>query len=138
MNEPALTIPRLLEEMISAGRWPTIGYAQGQASREAVQRLAPEETEVFFYSPPFQTVRELSSENGFWNWPESDPSGIDFDLAILIGDFGPGTDAPIVLDYRVDAMSPRVLRLRWRDGGEPNRWVVVTDDFQSFVDTLRL
>jgi hypothetical protein len=66
------------------------------------------------------------------------PEGIDFDLALDIGDFGLGSDAPILLDYRVDAENPRVIRLRWSPGGEDNRWVVMASTFDSFVEALGL
>lgn len=35
--------------------------------------------------------------------PMSDPGGIGVDQTIVLGDFGLGSDTPIVLDYRLDA-----------------------------------
>ena len=55
--------------------------------------------------------------------PLAEPEGIGPDLARIVGDFGPGSDAPIVLDYRFDAVQPQVLRLRW-SRSEGNRWIV--------------
>jgi len=103
-----------------------------------VRNLAAEEKIIYLLPPPFFTVREQSVRNDFWNWPQSDPFGIDFDLALVIGDFGLGSDAPILLDYRIDMANPRVIRLRWPDDGSPNRWVVMADDFRSFVEALGL
>ncbi|MCG8353636.1 MAG: hypothetical protein MI924_38220 [Chloroflexales bacterium] len=103
-----IELPLLLNEMLAAGRWPkTPEEAEFQnrrpwVSTENIRRLAPDETLIYFFPPPFFTVRERSRENDFWNWPQTDPNGIDFDLAIDIGDFGLGSDAPILLDYRAD------------------------------------
>ena len=68
----------------------------------------------------------------------ADPAGIDFDLALDIGDFGLGSDAPILLDYCEDAARPRVLRLEWSHDGSDNRWVVMASDFASIVEALGL
>jgi hypothetical protein len=67
----------------------------------------------------------------------ADPGGIDFDLALDIADFGLGSDAPILLDYREDTTNPRVIRLRWQQG-TPNQWVIMAPDFRSFVEALGL
>jgi hypothetical protein len=139
-----LEVPRLLDELIAAGRWPSNAQeANAQnlkslASPERVSRLAPEEKIIYLLPPPFITVREKSVRNDFWNWPQSDPSGIDFDLALDIGDFGLGSDAPILLDYRLDKTNPWVIRLRWPGDGSRNHWVVMADDFRSFVEVLGL
>jgi hypothetical protein len=139
-----LTVPRLLEELVDAGRWPrNVDEARAQnikplVAPELVRRLAPEESNLYLLPPPFHTVREHSQENQFWSWPTTDPDGIDFDLALDIGDFGLGSDAPILLDYREDATNPRVIRLRWSPDGSPNRWVAMAPDFRTFVDVLGL
>jgi len=139
-----LAVPGLLETLIASGRWPRNGQeANAQnlkslVSPQRVRSLAAEESTIYLLPPPFRTVREASIQNNFWNWPTSDPGGIDFDLAIDIGDFGPGSDAPILLDYRVDLANPRVIRLRWSDHGDSNRWVVMAPDLTSFVGALGL
>lgn len=139
-----LRLPPLLDEMLQTGRWPSSPQEANQQNLKAlaapdnVRRLAPDETIIFLNPPPFHTVRELANTNDFWNWPESDPSGIVFDLAIAIGDFGIGSDSPILLDYRADADNPRVIRLNWSDTGKDNLWVHMADDFDTFVQTLGL
>ena len=139
-----IELPLLLNEMLAAGRWPrTPEEAESQnrrpwVSTENIRRLAPDETLIYFFPPPFFTVRERSRENDFWNWPQTDPNGIDFDLAIDIGDFGLGSDAPILLDYRADPTNPRVIRLQWSRTGENNRWVQMAHDFKTFVEALGL
>ncbi len=54
-----------------------------------------------------------------------------------IGDFGLGSDSPILLDYRADRQSPAVIRLLWKNPG-PNVWVRCADDFDLFADMLGL
>jgi len=68
--------------------------------KERVEALAPEEQWLYLLPPPFCTVQQLSEANPFWISDMAAPHGIDFDLALEIGDFGLGSDAPILLDYR--------------------------------------
>lgn len=139
-----LAVPRLLDELIAAGRWPRDSKeAMAQnlkplAPPERVQALAAEEKWLYLLPPPFYTVRQKSESNPFWLWDMAAPRGIDFDLALDIGDFGLGSDAPILLDYREDAANPRVIRLRWSGNGKANKWVVMAPDFVSFVEALGL
>jgi hypothetical protein len=139
-----VAVPRLLEELLAAGRWPRNSIeanAQNikpRVPRERLQSLAPEESWIYLLPPPFLSVREKSKHNPFWTWPMADPGGIDFDLALDIADFGIGSDAPILLDYRDNLARPRVIRLRWSGDGTANRWVVTAPDFETFVETLGL
>jgi len=102
-----------------------------------IQALAPDESDLYLEAPPFVTVRAVLADGSFWNERTADLGNIDVDRTIIIGDFGMGSDAPIVLDYRLNAVSPRVLRLRWSIGDE-NRWVVMAPDFATFVAGLGL
>jgi hypothetical protein len=58
--------------------------------------------------------------------------------SLVIADFGMGSDSPILLDYRFNSASPRVLRLRWSDQGRNNHWVLCASDFDTFADMLGL
>jgi hypothetical protein len=139
-----LPLPPLLTELLAAGRWPRTPKDAIQQNIhslvycERIRAIAPEEYSLYLQAPPFFTVRELSNSNEFWTWPTSDPGGIDFDLAIEIGDFGLGSDAPILLDYRGNLARPSVIRLRWSKKGSPNQWIPVTPDFDSFALALGL
>ena len=139
-----LAVPRLLDELVLAGRWPRDSkesLAQNLkplAPPERIQALAPEEQWLYLLPPPFYTVRHKSQSNLFWFSDMAAPHGIDFDLALDIGDFGLGSDAPILLDYREDAADPRVIRLRWSSSGKTNEWVDMAPDFGSFVAALGL
>ncbi len=139
-----LAVPRLLDELLVAGRWPrdekeaNAQNIKALASPERVMALAPEEQWLYLLPPPFYTVRQRSAGNQFWTWETTAPHGIDFDLALDIGDFGLGSDAPILLDYRENAANPRVIRLRWSPYGKTNEWVIMAPDFASFVASLGL
>lgn len=84
------------------------------------------------------TVREKSKENKYWLHEHSAPHMIDFELAIDIGDFGLGSDAPILLDYRTDKTNPSIIRLKWSSDGTNNEWVPMADNIRQFVDVLGL
>lgn len=138
-----LALPPLLNELIAAGRWPRTpaeALRQNLAPLVAVARiqaLAPEESDLHLEAPPFMTVRAVLADGSFWNERTADLGHIDVDRTIIIGDFGLGSDAPIVLDYRLDAVNPRVLWLLWPSEAQ-NRWVVMAPDFATFVSALGL
>jgi hypothetical protein len=134
-----LVIPELLQVMLAAGRWPrTADEAQKQNLRSLVpadrnRRLAS----IYFYAPPFHTVAQIVAKDDFYArfgaLHELTP-----EAAIQIGDFGLGSDSPILLDYRNGVTDPRVLYLEWTDAGKPNYWVEMAPDFPSFVELLGL
>src|ERR1700722_11548052 len=138
-----IALPQLLTQLIAEGRWPGTGANVVEqefsplVSKGRVSLLAPEEGVICLHPPPFRTVRELAIDEPFWCEPWSDPSAIDFDLAIAIGDFGIGSDAPILLDYRGNVDHPRVVRLEWFARPD-NKWVPMADDFPTFVNVLGL
>jgi hypothetical protein len=137
-------IPQLLTQLIAEGRWPATGAeAQAQNFRplvpeERVKLLAPDERMILLNCPPFLTVRESALDNSFWCELWVNPSGIDFDLAIDIAGFEFGSDAPILLDYRQDLANPRVIRAQWSDEARAHRWVLMAEDFSTFVNVLGL
>ena len=105
---------------------------------ERVRRLAPEESTIYLLAPPFHTVGERAASNPFWTGPLVAPTELDCDLALDIGDFGLGSDAPILLDYRESPEAPRVIRLRRSSLGRENHWVEMAADFVTFVRLLGL
>ncbi|MAT70917.1 MAG: hypothetical protein CMJ58_15490 [Planctomycetaceae bacterium] len=130
--------------MVESGRWPKDYESSIQqnlkslATPENIALLAPEEAMLFLLPPPFVTVRRQAAENDYWLHEHSAPHMIDFDLAIQIGDFGLGSDAPILLDYRADRSNPSVIRLKWSNDGTKNKWVRMAENIQHFVDVLEL
>jgi hypothetical protein len=143
-----LPLPALLCDLIHAGIWPAEGsavwaqYRRPLASAERVRRFAAEEKEIHLFSPPFRTVAdEIASApvvvvNEFWKrFGALDE--IVAEKALILGDFGLGSDAPIILNYAVDTFDPPVFRLRWTDN-QPTKWVQGARNFGEFVSLLGL
>jgi hypothetical protein len=138
-----LAVPRKLLDLIAKGFWPETGQAVNQPELlppEVVSSLFPGEHQISLYSPPFQTVnQEVAEGSHFWTSEVAAPDQIDFDLTTVIADFGYGSDAPIVLDYRNNRDEPRVMRLRYSRGPGPRtRWVSIADTFDGFARLLGL
>jgi len=78
----------------------------------------------------------MTHADGFWSrfgaLEEISP-----ELCVDIGDFGLGSDSPILLDYRQDRSNPAVIRLQWRKP-QPNGCVRCADSFDEFADMLGL
>ena len=97
---------------------------------------------IYLYPPPFQTLaRECSGvrEGSFWSkFGAADE--IVPESSIVIADFGMGSDAPIILDYRASSDCPTVMRLCWLGewGVINNHWVVCASCFDGFADMLAL
>ena len=146
MTVDGLHLPARLIALLENGHWPrTQAEANGADASRAfrsktfVGRIAPDEWYLSLYPPPFDTVqaRLTGAEEDFWR-RHGALSEIDPGLALLIGDFGLGSDTPIILDYREVSEEPCVLRLRWRDDGADNHWIMVAPNFNRFADILEL
>jgi hypothetical protein len=160
----SLQMPKRLLALIDSGLWPR---NEAEANRqnlkslvpkERIQLFAPEEEGIYLIWPPFHTVaermrnakRRRDGEEWFWSTFAA-PEGISPDLSVFIGDFGLGSDAPILLDYREDRSNPAVIRLkvnplfgetmpndRKRVTGWANVWLRCADTFDAFADMLGL
>lgn len=103
---------------------------------EVVDAVAPGEQAIFLQSPPFETLAsEIAANPEFWQ-AHGALSEIEPDLTLVIGDFGAGSDAAIVLDYRGSRDAPSVKRLAWSEDG--NHWVELASSFELFVKALKL
>jgi hypothetical protein len=137
----SLTIPKALTSLIESGFWPrNSAEANRQHQRclvpeAAIRFFAPEEEKIYFYPPPFSTVRQHQSKTSFWSDPRAAIHEIKPDLTLMIGDFGIGSDAGLLLDYSQTATDPRVLRLKWAQEG--NHWVEVAATFDQFANMLK-
>jgi hypothetical protein len=109
-------------------------------STDRVRRFAAEETLICLQHPPFPTIAKVRAAGGagdFWDrFGALDQ--IDPERALIIGDFGLGSDSPIVLDYARNSSNPPVLRLRWGSQGHGNEWVTGASDFDEFARILGL
>lgn len=139
--------------MIESGRWPSDDAAIRHQNMEPVvpiervRAMAPDQDGLCLYGPPFKTVAEdIGADpsieryfNEFGAVEQLDPV-----RALIIADFGLGSDTPILLDYR-RGDNPQVLTLQWSfvegEAGKrrpDNRWTVLADSFDDFVDRLGL
>ena len=139
-----LPIPKGLLKLIETGRWPRTHEEELQqnihplVSKERVSSFAPDQGRIYLVRPPFSTVAEriAAHEGEFWSRFGAIEQ-ISPDSSIFIGDFGLGSDSPILLDYRKDRLNPSVIRLKWNYGeGQRNQWLLCADSFDAFSDLL--
>ena len=133
-------LPADLLVLIDAGVWPTPDNELKQhltptAPTDAIKRFAADEDNLYLYPPSFRTVASHAKLNGFWG-DHAAPEQLDFNNALVLGDFGLGSDAPIVLDYSDNRDHPSVKRLQWH--AEGNCWVKVCETFSEFANLLGL
>ena len=66
------------------------------------------------------------------------PGDIDFSKAIVIGDLGTGSDAPVALDYRKEKNNPSVMILHWfrSEDKVKTRWLRIADSFDEFWQAI--
>ncbi len=141
-HEP-LPLPVELRKLIVKGRWLRDEHDVNAQSfvklvpEDRVRRIASDEREIHFYCPPFRTVREgLAGNYGFW-LIDGAANDLVPELCLDVGDFGHGSDSPIILRYSDPASEPSVMRLEWVKGG-PNRWVEIASSFGELVVLLDL
>jgi hypothetical protein len=139
MIDGRLPIPILMQQLVSEGRWPAkhshceLQNVSPIVPPESIRCWAPGEHKLYLYPIPRVSIRTLiMGGDRFWLSEQAAPWGLDHSLAAAIGDFGLGSDAPIVLDYRQRISSPSVLRLQW--GAEGNYWTTVADSFDEFAE----
>ena len=138
-----LPIPEMLLAAVDAGKWPrTAEEALKQnlhslVAEDRIRRLAAEESKIYLYPPPFHTVAQVVVHDAADFYAKFGAlNQLVPEAAVEIADFGLGSDAPILLDYRADPNNPKVIRLRWPGNGAANQWVVMAPDFRSFANAL--
>lgn len=172
MVDPTLPVPGLLLELVDRGVWPADWqqaarleeaypphhfdgkqrtewlerYGPPLVSVERIRLIHPKESCLHFEPPPFLPSRQRS--HTAWGQEEFFASAeVDRDLIIEIGDFGHGSDTPIILDYENRPEEPNVRRLAIklvRSGPEgrrrswDNHWVEIAPSFDEFARLLGL
>lgn len=146
--------PRELKKLMAEGFWPKSheeAIQQNLTRRipsDHVQRLIETEAEIFLYPDPSMTLaseheasRKRIGESDFFAAYDQTLGQIDPMKTLFIADFGPGSDAPIALDFRYDTGDPPVIGLRWDDSSllqGQHRWVKLAATFSEFVEILEL
>jgi hypothetical protein len=106
---------------------------------DCVRRFAAEESLICLQPPPFPTVPQERAAGGagdFWERFGALDQIVP-EKSLIIGDFGLGSDSPVILDFARDAFNPPVLRLRW-GLDRRNEWVQGARDFDEFAELLGL
>jgi hypothetical protein len=145
MTASGWTIPIRLQRLVESGWWPHDEAAAMKqnlhplVTETQVRAFASDESTIFFLPPPFHTVSDLLASNErYWTSEMACPAGISFDHCVVIGDFGLGSDAPILLDYRTDALRPSILRLCFGETFAQSRWVKAAEDFDAMCEILHI
>jgi hypothetical protein len=122
--------------MLADGRWGTVGEGEDdRISAETARRWDPHARGVHLLATPVALADDLAGSPRLaelWN-----TTGVDPRRCVVIGDFGVGSDNPIVLGFAVDP--PAVRTLSWSDqpGGRPV-WITIAPTFKDFVTELGL
>ena len=129
----------LISRLIDEGVWPTGNL--NNISEAAVHSVAPGEERICLLQPEnFRTVEEEATNGVVEFWREF---GALTEIApanfIIVGDFGLGSDAPIIVDTDQESPDPKVLRLQWKCESHTaiTHWVPFFDRLSDFATFLR-
>jgi hypothetical protein len=114
-----------------------------------VEAIMPGESEIWLFGPPF---RAIDQDNLEWFEQFREPGQIDFAKAVIIGDFGPGSDAPIVVDFSTDPAQVKALHITFYPNPGAGRaagaegasfrleghWVTLASSLEEFARALSL
>lgn len=141
---PEFRLPSLLNELIESGIWPTstpnMQELKPLLGKDAARQVSPDDDYIVLQTPPFHTIGdEVRGGNGFWLSGVSNPNEIDYNRALIIADFGLGSDSPIILYYDTED-SPRVMYLCWIINGQDirHRWIETHTTFDQFATAVGL
>lgn len=146
--EAEFDLPLRLSALVQSERWPANEDAARQqnlrslVSADRIRQFAPEEDMIFLQPPPFHTLAAEASWAAAEFWREDGAlEEVDPERALVIGDFGLGSDAPIILQYGQTDEPPSVWRLKWAadpDNKKFTHWVEVARTFDEFAEMLGL
>lgn len=142
----ALKIPDLLNKLILNGEWPDDYWSQETSpivSKDDIPKAFPDFDMIVLQPPPFHSIAEdINSGNKFWVNDLTNYGEIDYCKAVIIADFGSGSDSPIILYYDNIELSPKIMFLRWSfsNNGENvhHSWVCSHASFEDFVNDIDL
>jgi hypothetical protein len=131
------TIPEDFRKLDLDGFWPHKGNELRQnlspiIPKSEIRKFAPEEENLYLYPFPLLTIAQEAEHNDYWYDPRNALHEIEPSKALILGDFGLGSDTAIILDYR--EKPPVLLRLQW--GKDENHWVplgISTSEFSKLI-----
>jgi hypothetical protein len=138
---PSVARIREVERVLARGAWPRARdavFAQEIVPivpASVVHTFASDEHRIVLLPPPFNTISDcMPSEGEFWH-EFGALEEIDPDEALLICDFGLGSETVVIVDFRHDP-SP-VLRLNFY-APLKTRWLKVADSVEGFRRMLEI
>ena len=134
-------IPERILHLVELKIWPLNSLeakfqnTKSFVNEELISKIAPDESSIYFSGfESFDTLENEFSQNyEFWV-KEGAINEINPKNCIVIGDFGLGSDAPIVLDYSNNPSNPSVKRLVW--GKQKNYWEKIADNIDELLNKL--
>ncbi len=146
MAAPQLQLPASLQKLIDSAVWPVAANSVVRQELntllglQAARKLSPIDDKIILMPPPFHTIAdEVAGGNSFWTDFLTNVGAIDYAKALIVADFGMGTDSPIILYY--DTPEPSVLYLHWSGGGSiplKHTWVRTHPSFDAFAKDVEL
>jgi hypothetical protein len=142
-SQPESNLPRAISELCSqpeSKRPRAISELCSQPESKRPRAISELCSQPESKRPLFGTIADEESVEGsvsFWKKYGSIHQ-IDPAKALVIADFGLGSDTAVILDYARDPINPPVLRLRWSERGKNNQWVQCAKDFDEFAEILGL
>ncbi len=142
-------IPALIDKLVSAGIWPDENWSTAQfgrletqpiIGREATHKVSPDDEKIVLMPVPFHTIAdEVDGGNEFWTRHLTNYGEIDYHKAVIIADFGLGSDSPIILYYENNE-EPKVMYLKWsfNNSKVEHAWVCTHDTFEAFAFDIGL
>jgi hypothetical protein len=149
MRVHGLQIPEALCRLIESGVWPNAETPWQEINQqeihpilgaEAAHALSPDDDCIVMMKPPFHTIAdEVAGGNKYWVSGVTNANEIDYAKAVIIADFGLGSDSPIILYYR-NMNSPVVMYLRWSGNGNniQHQWIQTHNSFEEFAVAVGL
>lgn len=138
MVSSKLPIPVLLSNLIASGVWTPPGSRDGEwraLGKAAARKLSPDDDQLVLVPPPFLTIADNVAEgNSWWMTDLTNVGEIDYYKALIIADFGMGSDSPIVLYYK-SPVNPVVMYLQWtwKNQRSIHRWKQTHSSFLEFA-----
>lgn len=137
-------LPTALRNLIDSGVWPSGENAMTQqesnpiVSKDIIKSISADDDKLVLASPPFYTLDlEVAESTFFREIMEQEGPSIDLSKAVVIGDFGIGSDAPIVLllDGEVD-LGVYYLKYESNTRTASCSWVKVFESFDQFATKI--
>ncbi len=138
-----LILPEAIEALIADAVWSPADTPQGflkNLGEACAKKISPDDDQLILMAPPFHTIQdEVDGGNEWWVSGLTNPTEIDYSQAVIIADFGAGSDSPIILHYQHE-QEPVVMYLKWtyHDQDVKHSWVKSHESFEQFACEMGL